>query len=60
MPLRFQRTPQVCAKGDEFGGRTTHHFGDCVRKKRTDEILRGDFTKIRGTLDLARCKEAIV
>jgi hypothetical protein len=26
MPLRLQGTPQVCAQGDEFFGRTTHHF----------------------------------
>jgi hypothetical protein len=35
-------------------------FRGLIRKKRTDEILRGDFAKFRGSLDLAGARKATV
>jgi hypothetical protein len=53
----FEQVLKLCVQGDEFHGRTSRHFVEFNWKKRTDEILRGDFVKLRGPLDLAEVQE---
>jgi hypothetical protein len=41
---------------NESRGRTLLPFREFQEEEWTDDIIRGDFTKFRGPLDLARCK----
>jgi hypothetical protein len=49
----LQEASQVSEQADKFCGRTRRHFGGLRKGERMVEILRGDFMKFRGPLDLA-------